>query len=946
MENKVVLDFSKCDYSDAAPYDEQSLIHRSKMEQIMEMWDQLYDNAVEDGKNTDFHRFHNTISVFASRGAGKTTFLLSFLDRIKKDKGKDILCLSPIDPSLIETKQHPFINILASIQESVEDALNENFYSVRDKRFEERKKHEDCYNDLLKALPFIDGIGKDNVYDGWDDEEFISIQGMNKAKAFNKLEDTFHTYIKETLKLLDKKCIVVPFDDIDTDFKKGFEILEVLRKYITSGQIITILTGDLELYSKLVRKANWKCFDDDFLKKEMEYAGHKKEEFAEMINQLENQYLIKLLKPEYRIHLKTIREYLEEDDYSLEIIYTDAKKGKTIGKCYRDLLNRIGISSRNERVNTEICHFLLGLSLRGQVRILTLLNFNSIQKEKTDITTGLLNVFANDINQKASNTKLLINGTPVYTIEMLKFLIHANALYTGSNFLPETNDDILNKALFAVGTKFNQLVRKNRFLIFDYWIRLSYIEVLSERLGGKLSDRSMIKDLLEFSQLNANINLLKSVGLAQAFCNSKLNRNKQENVETMAGTIFIGNNAPVLLSESNQVLSMLPMLGTIDTRQHENVFISVYRLLAIIRETLFYSKNNGSDSLEEMLSKEAPYSNFLQPFFLDPVNRKEGLANWNDVAIDIKEDDLWKTVITKLKEWAAERSVEVSTSLLYHVFIRFYNTMLQIDEDDKYRSAGMKFNAYIVALLNAALVEEMAECGIPGINFNVIGDIETIYIHNRKAVTASKMITTGKTYFYKWFAECPLLEVFLNPFLRYLMQNNAEEKEQYLNELLKYDQMNNKLTLLQKKQEVMFQELKRYNGIQEWIKYFLQLKEVEEELSSYQTPKYLLSGEEGEEYQQLLKKKKNLRRKTEGVIKVDELEVLLYNGMDEMQVDFIKDDISNKMSETRLGIKELFNEISHLKDKMNNVADFVKTNYQLLHRSDSPVFDILNTIYI
>ena len=45
--------------------------------------------------------------------------------------------------------------------------------------------------DLLKALPFIDGIGKDNVYDGWDDEEFISIQGMNKAKAFNNLEERF-----------------------------------------------------------------------------------------------------------------------------------------------------------------------------------------------------------------------------------------------------------------------------------------------------------------------------------------------------------------------------------------------------------------------------------------------------------------------------------------------------------------------------------------------------------------------------------------------------------------------------------------------------------------------------------------------------------------------------------------------------------------------------------
>lgn len=69
------------------------------------------------------------------------------------------------------------------------------------------EKHADCYNDLLKALPFIDGIGKDNVYDGWDDEEFISIQGMNKAKAFNNLEERFHIYIRETLKLLDKNVL-------------------------------------------------------------------------------------------------------------------------------------------------------------------------------------------------------------------------------------------------------------------------------------------------------------------------------------------------------------------------------------------------------------------------------------------------------------------------------------------------------------------------------------------------------------------------------------------------------------------------------------------------------------------------------------------------------------------------------------------------------------------
>lgn len=49
---------------------------------------------------------------------------------------------------------------------------------------------------------------------------------------------------------------------------------------------------------------------------------------------------------------------------------------------------------------------------------------------------------------------------------------------------------------------------------------------------------------------------------------------------------------------------------------------------------------------------------------------------------------------------------------------------------------------------------------------------------------------------------------------------------------------------------------------------------------------------------------------------------------------------------TKLGLRELFNEINLLKGKIKNVADFVKANYESLHQSDSPVFAILNAIYI
>lgn len=51
----------------------------------MRMWDQLYDNAIEVGENTDFHRFHSTISVLPVVGQ-ENDFLIVFLDRIKETR--------------------------------------------------------------------------------------------------------------------------------------------------------------------------------------------------------------------------------------------------------------------------------------------------------------------------------------------------------------------------------------------------------------------------------------------------------------------------------------------------------------------------------------------------------------------------------------------------------------------------------------------------------------------------------------------------------------------------------------------------------------------------------------------------------------------------------------------------------------------------------------------
>ena len=74
----------------------------------------------------------------------------------------------------------------------------------------------------------------------------------------------------------------------------------LLRKYLTAPNILTFISGDLDLYSFLVRKKQWKNFGKALLKNEYDkpeniYAV----KYPELVEQLESQYMMKLLKPDY-----------------------------------------------------------------------------------------------------------------------------------------------------------------------------------------------------------------------------------------------------------------------------------------------------------------------------------------------------------------------------------------------------------------------------------------------------------------------------------------------------------------------------------------------------------------------------------------------------------------------------------------------------------------------
>jgi len=133
------------------------------------------------------------------------------------------------------------------------------------------------------------------------------------------LEVNFYDFINKSLSLLEKSFFLILFDDIDTSFQKGEEVLETLRKYLRYPKIITMLAGDMNLFIKLVRKKNWPQF-----KILLDNNDYSREEIRNTVDHLEEQYLLKVLPSLSRIELLSLYDLLKQG-YEYKFLYGENK---------------------------------------------------------------------------------------------------------------------------------------------------------------------------------------------------------------------------------------------------------------------------------------------------------------------------------------------------------------------------------------------------------------------------------------------------------------------------------------------------------------------------------------------------------------------------------------------------------------------------------------------
>lgn len=593
LQQQIIINIDKS--ADARGMDTaQEVIQRDAMLNFFRHLSESMDKAkayrefLMSGDMNDRLREHDTITVSGGRGTGKTTFILSMfkllrtpeqLKLIPTARGMsplDIEELGILDPTLIEEKEHVFIHLLAKIKKKVDRAYQygADHRELRRSRQDDcsfnendpcstmfdpcgrRPISDECYRDWLKllkclaaGLPSLDGVGGGALHNSekWHDPVYVLEKGLQNTMASNDLEIMFHRFVDKSLKLLNRTAFIIALDDIDTHFKRGWPVLEVLRKYLTTPQLITVLSGDLELYSILVRGEQWKNFDKDMMK----YEEKRMPYFHGVVDKLEQQYLLKLLKSERRLELRSLfylyersrtsnkaydKEFLvkvnliegseESSDLSIILSHIVQKLFSVTGsdvKLYKEHLSR-------ETIRTLIR--IVFVYLRGQIFIDDKIRI----VEMRPLLDVLIDIYSVDLHQKGFDLHFLSDPDPRTALNRLVVcLVNSRLLRNGYRLKADFDDTELNHLMMCLGAVYNKLLNNNPRLFFDYIVKVGLTREIS--LLKEYDDRQ--EHLLRYINWSGLIDGDNAVTIARHFTGYVRSLTESIDATTYRGTVSL-----------------------------------------------------------------------------------------------------------------------------------------------------------------------------------------------------------------------------------------------------------------------------------------------------------------------------------------------------------------------------------------------------------------------
>lgn len=474
-------------------FEVNNLLQKRAIEKI----NKLVENRLNKDSDCS-NRKHDTITILGERGSGKTSLLLN-LKTILENYENKLVFLRIIDPTLFETKQNILVSIISLIADEVKDRATDEW--------------SQSLVELGNGLKLLDGIGSDIIKsDIFDDGALILEKGLDHASSGLKLEENLNKFICQSLSILsedkkeEKKMFILVFDDIDTNIDKGWMILETIRKYLTSCKLQVFVSGDWELYSSLVRMKQWENFDKKILP---EKEWHDKKDLVDV---LEEQYLIKVLKPEYRIYLENFYQLTKKAE---KISVEGFEKKESIESIYQEVSKTL-FNFQNKSQQEEVSNLIKQLPIRTNMKIFYahLINKNDTE----ELINAISNVFiTNTARFKFTHLDYENLSPNVVMQEMAKKLY----LLSDKQFSFEkliqfpmnlSNKDI-NLLLMVINLHLTKTLSTNMYTFFEWLTRFTYLEILEDDKQTEDGKNELLSKLKYDSTISMKeqINLISQV---------------------------------------------------------------------------------------------------------------------------------------------------------------------------------------------------------------------------------------------------------------------------------------------------------------------------------------------------------------------------------------------------------------------------------------------------
>lgn len=723
---------------------------------------------------------YNSILISGSRGAGKTSFLFSLRNNLKENT--DIEILDFLDPTLIEEKAHIFFTIISLIKSKVEEKFNETG-NDNDFLIYSKKSWYENLNKLAKGLPLIDGACS-KTPDFWDDATHILNKALDDVNSSFELRKNFEDFLKLSLEILNKKVFLLFIDDVDTKFDKSWSLLETIRKYLSTKYIITILTGDFDLFSMSIRKHQWENFGKDFIGNETRNDNEKFEFFKSKITDIEAQYIEKILPVQHRYALRTFKEILEDRTNEIKIKFNDGKE-QEYRKFYKSVFNKFGLYNSFEQEPFEIV--IQDFPVRTQMSLLRIFA-NNVQSGKEDDffnikkfdVTQFVNLFVSYFAKEGMSTSSLTNPEFI-NIEILKFLIKNDALENLYQLQLIDSNKQKNIILFVLNFVLCYYMNQNKALVFENMYRIGYLRnILSIiSLEGKDEKAKIIDTVGLFQTKTAKV----SCSLLQAELFKKGISNNYGSILIENNKIFEEINNSSLTSEKKALL-LLPTCF-LTTRKGKKLVFSFYNLIGCINDILV--QNVSSDSIERILKPMCQ----IRSYIIDDFEKGEDISaktkkNLNNEpedenTYDFELDKLfngngdYQSLGSEISNWKDSINNNIQESIAVHVLNKVSTRIFYSFKEMHKNYPSVKtlqdvielMNLFVCELFHAAIIEEYNEAkgkikNKISIDFNNLQNDTELFKSNLEEL--NKIISNSKRYFplTRVLLSCPILLMFID----------------------------------------------------------------------------------------------------------------------------------------------------------------------------------------